>query len=113
MTNDAKAREYSCIHAAERNRYPINAFLRNTENKDKRIMKKIVAGTLIAVLAALLSLACSVSAGTLTITSGPIFTPDTAFTDNSIKQDTTVGNELIRIRRGRDYHTDPSRSGHD
>ena len=39
-------------------------------------------------------------AGTLTVASGPTFSPDTAFTNNTITLDTTVGSELVRILGG-------------
>ncbi len=60
-------------------------------------MKKLVAGTFTAGFAALLSLATPMLAGSFTVTTGPTFTPDTAFTNNTITVDTTIGTELIRI----------------
>ena len=53
-------------------------------------------------------------AGSLTVATGPTFTPDTAFTNNTITLDTTVGAELIRILGGATI-TPPERnhSGYD
>jgi hypothetical protein len=47
-------------------------------------MKKLKVYSLIAAGAALLAFATPAFAGTLTVTSGPTFTPDTAFTNNTI-----------------------------
>jgi len=62
-------------------------------------MKKLVAGTSIAALAALLSLATPMLAGSFTV-ADPTFNPDTAFTNNTISLDETVGAELIRLHGG-------------
>lgn len=53
-------------------------------------MKKIALCSSIAALAALLSQVSPAAAGILFVTSGPNFTPDTAFTNNTIKVNTTV-----------------------
>jgi len=63
-------------------------------------MKKLVAGTLTAALAALLSYASPMFAGSFTVATGPTFTPDTAFTNNTIAIDATTGAELIRVNGG-------------
>src|SRR3954452_8987936 len=63
-------------------------------------MKKIVAGTLSAALAAVLSYASPMLAGSFTVGTGPTFIPDGAFTNNTIAIDATAGNELIRINGG-------------
>src|SRR4249919_1371439 len=46
-------------------------------------MKKLIAGSLIAVCLTLLAFAIPANAGTVTITSGPTLTPETAFTNNN------------------------------
>ena len=54
-------------------------------------MKKLTVPSLIAALAALLSLASPATAGILTLSSGPTFTPPSAFTNNTIVVDMTIG----------------------
>jgi hypothetical protein len=51
-------------------------------------MKKLKVYSLIAAGAALSAFATPAFAGTLTVTSGPTFTPDAAFTDNTIRVET-------------------------
>jgi hypothetical protein len=70
-------------------------------------MKKLIASSLSAAVAALLSLASPATAGTLTVTSGdvPIFTPDTAFTNNTIQVEVIsnpagVTGDVVRISGG-------------
>lgn len=64
-------------------------------------MKKIARSSLIAAAAALLSLTSPATAGTLTVDDGPNFVPDTAFTNNTIVIDTTIGEgALVRITGG-------------
>jgi hypothetical protein len=60
-------------------------------------MKKIALSSLIATSAALLSLASPATAGILNVTSGPNFTPDTAFTNNTIVVDTIVVGGLVHL----------------
>ena len=71
-------------------------------------MKKITLSSLLAALAALLALASPATAGTLTITSGPTFTPDTAFTNNTIQIDTIVVGGLVHILGGATITPDAS-----
>jgi hypothetical protein len=71
-------------------------------------MRKLAIVSLVAVFAALLSHSSPLSAGTLTVTSGPTFTPDAAFTNNTIKVDTTVGSDLVRLVGGSTVTPDPS-----
>lgn len=64
-------------------------------------MKKIAGCSLIAATAALLSLTSPATAGILNLESGPNFTPETAFTNNTIMALTTVGEgALIRLTGG-------------
>ena len=65
-------------------------------------MKKLKVYSLIAAGAALLAFATPAFAGTLTVTSGPTFTPDAAFTDNTIRVETFhsppgVTGDLVRL----------------
>lgn len=67
-------------------------------------MKRISRSSVVAAFAAIFSVA-SASAGTLTITSGPTFTPDTAFTNNTITvavipNPPGVMGDLVRISGG-------------
>ena len=63
-------------------------------------MKKLAVLSLSAVLAAFLSQASPMLAGSFTVATGPTFTPDRAFTNNTIALDTTVGSELVRVNGG-------------
>ena len=63
-------------------------------------MKKLIAGTFTAALAAFLSQASPMLAGSLTVATGPTFTPESAFTNNTIAVDATTGAELIRVNGG-------------
>ena len=63
-------------------------------------MKKLAVLSLSAVLAAFLSQASPMLAGSFTVATGPTFTPDGAFTNNTISLDTTVGSELVRVHGG-------------
>ncbi|MEO7168612.1 MAG: hypothetical protein ABI016_16470 [Chthoniobacterales bacterium] len=54
-------------------------------------MKKIATSALVAALAALFTLASPAMAGTLTVTSGPDFSPPGAFSNNTIVVNTTIG----------------------
>ena len=71
-------------------------------------MKKIAFFSLIAALAALLSFATPATAGILNLTSGPTFTPDSAFTNNTIKANTTVVGGLIDLVGGATVTPDDS-----
>ena len=68
-------------------------------------MKKLKVYSFIAAGAALLAFATPVFAGTFIVTSGPTFTPNAAFTDNTIKVETFhnppgVSGDLVRISGG-------------
>ena len=71
-------------------------------------MKKITFFSLIAALAALLSFATPATAGILNLTSGPTFTPDSAFTNNTIKANTIVVGGLIDLVGGATVTPDDS-----
>jgi hypothetical protein len=65
-------------------------------------MNKLKVYSLIAAVSALLAITTPASAGTLTVTSGPTFTPDAAFTNNTIKVETlhnppNVTGDLVKI----------------
>ena len=68
-------------------------------------MRKLKVYSLIAGGTALLAFASPVFAGTLTVTSGPTFTPNAAFTSNTIKIETLhtppgVTGDLVRVSGG-------------
>ncbi len=64
-------------------------------------MKKFAVSSLGAAVAAFLAMASPAKAGTLTVTSGgPTFTPDSAFTNNTIQLDTTVEGGLVHLIGG-------------
>lgn len=89
--------------------YKYIAFLRKRKNKETpRTMKKLATASLIAALAALLSHASPAAAGILTVTSGPTFTPDAAFINNTITVDTTVVGGLVRLVGGATITPDAS-----
>ena len=94
--------------------------------KDTRRMKKITAFLVVAAAAALLSSGCgqqpearrtwqmntgrqsgSAPAGIITITSGPTFTPESAFTNNTITVDTSQGS-LAHVEGGATITPDAS-----
>jgi hypothetical protein len=72
-------------------------------------MKKLAPFSFIAALAALLSLASPATAGLLVVNSGPTFTPESAFTNNTIIVDTTMlAGALVHIDGGATITPDES-----
>ena len=72
-------------------------------------MKKLAACSFVAAFAALLSLASPATAGMLVVNSGPTFTPESAFTDNTIIIDTPMlESGLVHIDGGATITPDAS-----